>query len=677
MTEKIPLKPTEAQTKTIDKFKSEQQSRSVFLKAPQKRELVYDVEARTVELAFSSETPYERWFGDEILDHSPGAIDLTRLESGGAVLMDHDLHDQVGVIESVRIDAARVARAVVRFSRSARGEEIFNDVIDGIRTNISVGYFINDMVLERQGEEKDSYRVTKWQPFEVSIVSVPADPTVGVGRSIEGKSQTLDVPDKSVRTETTDEVDSTSDVIPLTPDDGSPQETEVAPSTEARSASENSSLTTHQENQEMTTPTENQTTAQDAVKMERQRVAELTDLGEKFGAPELARTAIAEGASVDTLTRKILEAREYETTPAAGTTDLGLSEADKNRFSFSRLINAQANPNDQAAQRAAKFELEICAEAASKSKKEVKGVLIPAEILQHQRAHVAGTPSAGGDLIATDLLSGSFIDMLRNRLSIMNAGATFLPGLEGNIAIPRQTGGAAAFWLAENGEPSETSATFDQIALTPKTVGAYTEISRKLLQQSSISTEQFVQNELIRVLALEIDRAALAGSGTNNQPLGLLNNNGIGSVEAGPDGGFPTWSNVVDLETAIADENADVENMRYVTNARVRGKLKKTEAFAGTGERVWMSDNTVNGYPTIVSNQVPKNGTKGSGTELSTMLFGNFADLIIGMWGGLDLQVNPYSLDKKGAIRITAFQDVDTVIRHPESFAAMRDIKVK
>lgn len=167
--------------KSLNQFKQEPVKRAFLMEM---REV--DQENRTVELSFSSEEPYRRWFGDEILDHSDEAVDLSRLESGGAVLCDHDWKDHVGVVESVRIDGDRLGRAIVRFGRSQRAQEVFQDVIDGIRRNVSVGYMIQEMVLEKQGdEEADTYRVTRWQPYEISLVSVPADPSVGVGRNQE------------------------------------------------------------------------------------------------------------------------------------------------------------------------------------------------------------------------------------------------------------------------------------------------------------------------------------------------------------------------------------------------------------------------------------------------------------------------------------------------------------
>ncbi|MAE21830.1 MAG: phage major capsid protein, partial [Pseudomonas sp.] len=491
------------EVRTIDDLKGVEAKRSFTLKVPNKRELKVDEEARTVELAFSSETPYERYWGVEILDHSRNAIDLSRLQSGGAVLMDHDTRDQIGVVESVRIDDDRVARAVVRFSRSQRGQDIFNDIIDGIRQNVSVGYFIEDLVLEERSDDIDTYRVTRWQPFEISIVSVPADPTVGVGRSHGDKNPGM-VPaarTEETPTEPTAE-EKSAEAVTDDADDEQLQNVSEASDLE-QSESENLEDTTAKD-EVLTTPKTQESKFMDpkdqnvdVVAQERARINDLMDIGERFGAKDLAQKCVNEGLGVADLNAMILERKGYDAKPAEQTTELGLDEKEKRGFSFRKLMNALANPNDKAAQRAAGFELEVGAEAAKKSNKDVRGVMVPHEVLAH-RMNVADTADAGGNLIANDLLSGSFIEILQNRLSIMSAGATMLTGLEGNIAIPRQSGGAAAYWLAENGEPTGSSATFDQIALTPKTVGAFTEVSRKLLQQGSIDVEQFIRMELIR-----------------------------------------------------------------------------------------------------------------------------------------------------------------------------------
>lgn len=586
-----------------------------------------DEENRTVELSFSSETPVRQWFGLEILDHSPEAVDLSRLRTGGAVLVDHDSRDQVGVVEDAYIGSDRRGRAKVRFGNSTRANEIFQDVVDRIRTNISVGYSPLEMRLEeeRQGDQ-DTYRVSKWQPFEVSIVSIPADTSVGTNRAA-----------KNIKTEIIKESEMTTETVK-----------ESAPAVDVAAV--------RAEEQKKT----------------RAQYNEMLKLGEQHGSMDLARSCIEKGGTIDDLMRDLLAQRGHDEAVKADSPDVGLTAKETRSYSMTKLLNALANPNDSNAQRAAAFEFEVSAAACEKMKRETKGAVVPYDVLK--RDLTVGTAADGGNLVATDLLSGSFIDSLENALALRQCGATMLTGLNGNIAIPRQTGGASHFWLAENGAPSESSATFDQIGMTPKTVGAFTDISRRLLLQSSISMEAFVQNELALRLALAIDMAGIAGTGTSNQPKGLLNYTGVGSVVGGTNGGAANWGKVVDLETEAGAANALVQNMCYLTNAKVRGKLKQTEKASGTAQFVMGEGGNLNGYNTVVSNQVPGNLTKGTGTDLSALIFGNFADLIIGMWGGLDLQVDPYTQNTKGAVRVTAFQDVDVNIRHPESFSVMKDV---
>jgi HK97 family phage major capsid protein len=210
--------------------------------------------------------------------------------------------------------------------------------------------------------------------------------------------------------------------------------------------------------------------------------------------------------------------------------------------------------------------------------------------------------------------------------------------------------------------------------MSPKTVAAYTDISRRMLLQSSIDVEMFVRSDLASVLALAIDSAAIAGTGASGQPTGILNTSGIGLVALGTDGAAPTWASQIALETAVATSNADIGNLKYITNAKGRGKLKGTEIATGTAQFLWGRDGMINGYEALATNQIPANLTKGSGTNLSAELFGNFSDLIIGLWGSLDINVDPYSLGTSGAVRVTAFQDCDIGIRHAASFAAIKDM---
>lgn len=595
---------------------------------------VVDTEARTATLAFASEEPYERGWGVEVLDLQAKSIRLGRLKSGGALLMDHDSRDLVGVIESVQIGADRVARAVVRFGRSARADEVFQDVVDGIRRNVSVGYLIHEAVLESERDGVGTYRVTDWEPYEVSLVSVPADPTVGVGRSASEEPAIHQQQTQAAQPAATRGVITMSDTNVID------------------AAAE-------------------QQRGRDA---ERARIDAIIAVGEQFrsqGLDKLAQEHVRAGTPLDEF-RKLAMAKLAEATKP--NSDIGLSRKETQAYSFVRVLNALANPNDPRARNAAAFELEASRAAAETAGRAAQGIMVPTDVLR--RDLTVGTTTAGGHTVATDLMAQDFITLLRNRMVIMGMGARMMNGLVGNIAIPRHTGAATAYWVAESGAPTESQQAFDQVTMQPRTVGAFTDISRKLLLQSSIDVEAFVRQDLAAVLAQELQRVAINGSGTAPEPRGILNVVGIGSVAGGTNGLAPAWSHITSLETEVAQDNADVGTLAYLTNAKVRGKMKSVLKDSGSGLFLWSESATtpVNGYRAEVTNAVPSNLTKGTASGIcSAIIFGNFADLIIGTWGGLDLTVDPYTASTSGTVRVVALQDADVAVRHPESFAAMQD----
>ncbi|MBT2337363.1 phage major capsid protein [Variovorax paradoxus] len=588
-----------------------------------------DEEARTVKLAFASETPVNRGWFIEVLDLSRKSMRTGRLTAGANLLCDHDTRDVVAVVESVEIGSDKVARAVVRFGRSVRAEEVFRDVIDGIRVNVSVGYIIHEAILEGTRDGSDTYRVTDWEPFELSLVSVPADATVGVGRSLPAELP----------------------AIPSLPS--------ISPS-----STENRAMTTPETKPAGTPAPAIETPAQ------RNHAAEISKIAAAMpGGAELAMRSIQAGHTVEQFQAEAIRALASKPVPTA---DIGLTTKETRRFSMVRALNALANPGDVAARNAAAFEFECSNATATKLGKTSRGILIPFDV--QKRDMNVGAPAAGGNLVATDLMSGDFITILRDAMVLNTLGVRFLSGLVGNIAIPKQTGSGSAYWVAEGQPPDESGAAIGQVAMSPKTVGAFTDISRKLLLQSSIDVESFVSSDLAMVLGLAIQRAAIAGGSVANEPSGILAKIAAGVI-GGANGGAPTWDHVVDLETAVSVANADVGTLAYLTNAKVRGKLKKTFVDGpGTGERVWQKGSEpLNGYRAAVTNAVPSNIAKGTGANLSALIFGNFADLVIGMWGGLDLMVDPYTHSTTGTVRVTALQDVDVGVRNIESFSTMED----
>jgi HK97 family phage major capsid protein/HK97 family phage prohead protease len=594
-------------------------------------------ESRTFEFPFSSEYPVARYFGNEVLSHETSAADLSRLNDGAPLLFNHNPDKVVGVVERAWInDKDKRGYAKVRFSRNAFAKEVLADVQDGILRGISFGYAIDKME-ERSGD----YVATSWSPHEISVVSIPADPTIGIGRSLLMESS---APELSVQA--TDSI--IENEAPVAP-------TEVGQQQDQCPAAETASTPVP----EMENTPDLEVIRSKAVEAERTRIAAITALGEKHQMHDLARELIDGGRSLDEARAAVLD--KLGSTPMdpirstdVTTNDVGLSAQETKRFSFVRALNYLANPGDAAARREAEFEIEVGRAAATKYERSSNGIVVPNEVLR--RDLTAGIPSAGGNLVADELLSGSFIDLLRNRLALAGAGVTMLTGLQGNISIPRQSSASTAYWVGENVAPNESQQAVDQVNMTPKTVGAFVDYSRRLLLQSSIDVEGMVRNDLTRVIALELDRVGMYGTGSSNQPLGLVNTTGIGSQTIST---YGTFDEYIGMETDVATANADAGSLRYIINAAARGALKSTAKSAAAVAAGFVFENgEINGYPAIVSNQLQNNDA----------LFGDFSMMIMGMWSGLDLTVDPYAGATAGTVRIIALQDVDFAVKQPGAF---------
>lgn len=574
---------------------------------------VINEETRTVRIAISSEAPVERSFGAEILDHNETSIDLDFARSGRMpLLLDHDPRQQIGVVENVSLDgSSRVLRGDVRFGRNGLAKEVFDDVMDGIRSNISVGYAVNKM--DREG--KESYRVSSWTPMEVSVVSIPADRTVGVGRSAEDDLQTRK---------------------PATPQ------------------------------KEDATMTENTQIDMEAVKADAARsaakeTAEMYRLAGKHNKRDLADKAVHDGRSLAEFRGELLD---IIGTKPLDDSDIGLSKKEVRRFSLMKAIRAMSNPSDRKAQEAAAFEFEAAAEAAKRDGVDPQGLYIPADVRRSwdlSKRDLNTTDDAA--VIAEDFRGGDFIDVLRNASSVMQAGATMLTGLQGDIKIPKKTAASAAGWIAtEGGAAAESEPTLGQVTMSPKTLGAFTDITRLMMMQSSLDIEALIRNDLSVAIAQAMDLGALAGSGASGQPTGIKNVSGINAPTAFA-AANPTFAEVVAMETAVAEDNALMGNLAYILPAGMYGALKTTVKDSGSGQFVVEPGNTINGYRSIVSNQV----TSGD------LYFGNFSDLLVGMYGGLDITVDPYTNSTSGTVRIVALQTMDVAVRHAVSFAYNND----
>ncbi len=349
-----------------------------------------------------------------------------------------------------------------------------------------------------------------------------------------------------------------------------------------------------------------------------------------------------------------------------------MTDAECRKYSFAKLARYLADPNKQHLQKEAEFELEISKRAQERyGKEDAKGVYVPLdEVLTRS---VSATAGNGAELISHTNRADMLIEMLKPYSAFLQKVNTF-SGLKGDVSIPRHISGAVVSWISEDGSAPESSPEWDSVDLTAKTMTARTYVTRKMMKQSDVNLETFIRNQLLEALGQELDRAIVYGTG-GDQPTGIMNQTGVPVVSMGTDGGPLNHNKAIEMETIVAVDDAIEDNLLYVSNSKVRGYLKTTEKAAGSG-RFLMDEKSkeLNGYGFVTSRKMLSNRTKGNGENLSDVLFGNFNDIILGLWGVIDLTANPYKHSEKGGVEYTAFQDADIIVRHPESFVVAQDV---
>jgi len=628
-----------------------------------------DLEARTVNLSFSSEAEVERWYGIEVLEHSKSAIDLKRLNRNGPLLVNHDRNQHIGAILEAFLDEKDLkTRAKVKFSRSRLGEENFQDVQDEIKVNVSCRYNVKEIkFIETRKGEVDVYKVTKWEPLEISLEAIAADTSVGVGRKLDGLDS------EASKQESVDLVDNQDD-----PNNG---QVKIEPNLNKHIQNFEGETSSMGQRTSVNTPESQGQVPAINLESERSKILEMVAMGDKYNQKEIAAKYIQEGRGVDELGRAILDSMQSKPLSLETNTnnDLGLTAKEQRNFSFVKAIRASIDGNWKGAE----FEQDVSRACESKFGRATNGFLVPYEVLRAgPNAATTNTSSNQSAIVDTTLMVDSFIDLLWNKLVTRKLGAHVLTGLVGDLAIPKQTGGATAYWIKEGEEPKGSRLATGQVPLSPKTVGAFTDLTRKLLLQSSIAIENFVRENLASIIAQALDKAVIMGSGVGAEPSGILTllkgtdrNPNLGDDK----GSFLDFKKVVHLETLVAIENADFGNLAYLTNPKVRGFLKTTKQAEGMAPFIWTNnqgiEGTVNCYKAVATNNIPSDiGTN----NLSAMIFGNWSDVIIGEWGVLDVQVNPYvDNGTAGTVRIRVLQDADVAVRHIESFSAYTDLKTE
>jgi len=613
-------------------------------------------------ISISSEYPVERWFGKEVLDHSPDSVDLSRAKQGLSFLDSHDAKSVIGIVERVKVKDKRL-QGVLRFSRSPAAQAVKQDVQDGIRKFISVGYGVNEYSLDKSSkEEGDTYRATKWAPMEASSVGVPADPTVGHDRKAGERLFPV-----SVR---------------------SSNASDPAPKPKIKEGTVEPTVITAEQS--------------------RTAAAEIFRLGKVHGIEhDVVVKMVADNKTVEQASREILEevakrgGKGAVTQPPAereGRDTFTLTEKEQRTYNLARGIMAAVANVEQnqvggpGAKRENTFELEISSEIEKRYKGPQHGGLFVPWSLRHAwnqelekrfgdvlsmktRAGLSSNVSTQGEeLKFTE--PGEFIQYLYNRMRVKQLGARTISGLRDNVSYPKQTGSVTGYWVGENPgtDVADSNLTLGSIQSSPHTYQSSTSYSRQLLAQAVIDVDSLVREDLGRNLALAIDSAAISGLGSSNQPTGIVNTTGVQSYVMAADsanGGAPSWNDIVIMEEQLEDVNADqLGDAGWLTTPAMKSTLKRLARLGNTiGLPIWADDNTVDGLTAVSTNQVAKNGTKGSGTNLSTLILGIFNTMIIGMWGsGFELVVDPYRLKKQGMIELTTFMLADITLKYPQAF---------
>ena len=582
----------------------------------------------------SSEMPVARWFGEEILRHDDKSIRMDRLKGGAApLLFNHDWNDPVGMIDGARVKNGRLY-VDAHFFDTQRAKEVAAMVEGGMR-NVSIGYELYEVVEDAKNQR---YTATDWGVLEVSFATVPADPSVGVGRSSDQETKSVRVTREHV-------------LQPAAP--AVSQEKATMADTQAAAG-------VAEEVQTRAVPAQPKQGPSGA-EMERERRSAISNLAKAGGiGDDVAAMWATSGMSWDEISRDYL-AIQQERTAKNPKSDaaLGLSKEETKRYSMFNAIRAVVDKNWANAG----FELE-CSRAIGAKLQRIQDpnkFYVPYEVQNRQIAKrdlTVASASGGGYLVGTENMS--FIELMRNRSVVYSMGARRLSGLVGSVTVPKQTAAGTAVWLAnEASTATESAQTFGQMSLTPKTVGAYTEISRQLLLQSSPDAEGLVTADLGTVCALAIDVGAIRGSGASGEPQGIVGTAGVGSVS----GTSLAAAGVLEFQSDVAGGNLLVDSCGYVTTPAVAALLMARPELPSTGTtRLWqgnMLNGTLFNMRAMSSNQM----------SAATMLFGDWSQVVIGEWGVLEVEVNPYANFQAGIIGVRAMVSIDVGLRYGGAFS--------
>jgi HK97 family phage major capsid protein/HK97 family phage prohead protease len=574
-------------------------------------------EPQRISFSLSSETPVERFYGNEILIHSKDAVRLDRLNRNAMpLLFNHNPDDVIGMVDAGNVRDKRLFVDAHLFD-TERAKEVGAMLRGGLR-NVSVGYRIHNA---EEDSKTSDVRVTDWEPYEASVVSIPADQSVGFGRSA--------VPEFEV-----------SFRNPANP--AATQGDTYVSNVETAPAGVNADVSVEITRQAL--PVEFEKARKEGIA----NLCRANNLDERY-----ERSWVESGADLVKVSKDLLEIlQERSRTNPQSVTKLDLSKADARRYSLVRALRAASNKD----WKDAGLELECNKELVKRLNRVPKAAtsfFVPLDVMMRDMT-VAGV-TGSNYLVQTDNQPGSFIDMLRNTSVALRMGVTRLSGLQGNVTIPKMTAGNTAYWLAdENTQITESQPTIGQLSLSPKNVAALTELSHQLLQQSSPDAESLVLTSIARDIGLAVDVGVLRGSGSAGQPTGIITTGSIGAFT----GTSLASAGVLDAQADVAGANVPVEQCGYVTTPAVAALLMARPELPTTGtERLWkgnIGQGTLFGLPAMSSGQMSS----------ATALFGWWPSVVLAEWGVLELMTNPFSDFTRGLTAVRGWYTCDVGVRY-------------
>lgn len=559
----------------------------------------------TFPVTLSTETPVLRSFGYEVLDHAPGSVDLSRAPL--PVIEGHDATRlNIGVVSDLHLDGQRL-RGTLRLGLSARAREVAADIAARIVRSVSIGYSVGTPTRAGEHDGTPVFRFP-FQPFELSLVAAPADPATGIYRNHE-----RNIPMESVAINTEQKL-------------------------------------TRSERRQLAAETET----------ESDRARGIAKLGEVFKVSDMALEAVSRGDTIDEFRTTVMQHLERRTP----TLPVDFRQSQRSDFEGVSLSRAIAASIDHTYRDGAHDLGTLKDYARSIGKTHARGIVVPGEVL-YRAVTKAGS---GGNLVPTDYLDSNFIEPLRAALITGRAGATMLSGLQGDVAIPRQTADISTSWILadSSGTVSSSDPTFDKVTLSPKTVGVTTTASRKMLLQGLPAIEQIIRTSMTEAIARAIDTAALHGTGASNQPTGIFATSGIGALTTGASVA-PGFSKIVDVENELLIDNVDPARGVYVVGAAWATAMRKVEVAASTGIFLLNTDTSgearLYGRRCLLSNLV----------TTKMLVLGDFRHLLIGLWSGVDIVVDPYTRASYGDVVLTGLQDVDIAVRQASAFCKLTE----